>query len=435
MRATRYGDDAPSGDAETASRSMAGERIRVLIVDDHDATVQTVSTMLQLDPEFEVVGAAGDGKAGIEQVEKLQPHVALMDINMPVMDGIAATETIVHRFPGTAVVMLSAQSDHEYLRRSMNVGASYFLAKPVSSDELYNAIRRAHEVTQLRSARYTAPPEAAEPAKPKFAGSAIAFFSPSGGVGRTTIVANLAVALQRSAPTAIVDLSLPFGDVAVLLNAPPKARSIADLIGKFEKLRPADLDAALFTHRSGVRALLAPPSPEVEERIGPDDVRKVLDVARSEFRYVLVDTWASYGETMLAVLDAVDAIVLPMTLELTSVKNARVFFELMHKLGLNDKVAFLVNRVDQPNALKLNDVEAGIGRKVAFNLSTDESALRLAMNRGLPVLETHPDSKLSKEFLALSKVLTGETPLAKERQLIPVGGSTGPLDPQDRTRR
>ncbi|OLC56319.1 MAG: hypothetical protein AUH85_06700 [Chloroflexi bacterium 13_1_40CM_4_68_4] len=121
---------------------MAGERIRVLIVDDHDATVQTVTTMLRLDPEFEVVGVANDGKAGVEQVAALQPDVALMDINMPVMDGITATEIIVQRHPGTAVVMLSAQTDHEYLRRSMNVGASYFLAKPVSSDEIYNAIRR-----------------------------------------------------------------------------------------------------------------------------------------------------------------------------------------------------------------------------------------------------------------------------------------------------
>ncbi|HYY55167.1 MAG TPA: response regulator [Candidatus Dormibacteraeota bacterium] len=417
---------------------MAGERIRVLIVDDHDATVQTVTTMLQLDREFEVVGAAGDGKAAIEAVERLEPHVVLMDINMPVMDGIAATEAIVHRFSGTAVVMLSAQTDHEYLRRSMNVGASYFLAKPVSSDELYNAIRRAHEVNQLRSARYAPPAEPTAADAPRPAGSAIAFFSPSGGVGRTTIVTNLAVALQRSAPTLIVDLSLPFGDVSVLLNAPPKARSIGDLIGRFATMREADLDQVLFTHRSGVRALLAPPSPEVEERIGPDDVRKVLDVARASFRYVLVDTWASYGETMLAVLDSVDAIVLPLTLELTSVKNARVFVELMGKLGLNDKVAFLVNRFDQPNALKLNDVEAGLGRKVAFNLSTDESSLRLAMNRGLPVIDTHPDSKLSREFLALAKVLTGETPLAKERQLsqlIPVGGSTEAPDPRDRTRR
>ena len=390
---------------------MAGERIRVLIVDDHDATVQTVTTMLRLDPEFEVVGVANDGKAGVEQVAALQPDVALMDINMPVMDGITATEIIVQRHPGTAVVMLSAQTDHEYLRRSMNVGASYFLAKPVSSDEIYNAIRRANEVNRLRSARYAAPPPEPEPAGP--AGTTIAFFSPSGGVGRTTIVTNLAVALQKIAPTAIVDLSLPFGDIAVLLNAPPKAKSIGDLVGRFATLRPAELDQVLFTHRSGVRALLAPPSPEMEERIGPDDVRKLLAVIKQQFRYVIVDTWASYGETMLAALESVDRIMLPFTLELTSVKNARVFIEVMRKVGMDSKVTLLVNRIDQPNGLKLSDIEGGLGRKISHSLSMDEGSLRLAMNRGLPVVDTHPDSKIAKEFAAFAKTVAAEPALSR----------------------
>ena len=390
---------------------MAGERIRVLIVDDHDATVQTVTTMLQLDPEFEVIGVAGDGKTGVDQVAALHPDVVLMDINMPVMDGISATEIIVQQHPGTAVVMLSAQTDHEYLRRSMNVGASYFLAKPVSSDEIYNAIRRANEVNRLRSQRYAAPPPEPEPTAP--AGTAIAFFSPSGGVGRTTIVTNLAVALQKIAPTAIVDLSLPFGDIAVLLNAPPKAKSIGDLVGKFATLRGADVDQVLFTHRSGVRALLAPPSPEMEERIGPDDVRKLLTVIRQQFRFVIVDTWASYGETMLAVLESADRIVLPFTLELTSVKNARVFIEVMRKVGLDPKVSLLVNRVDQPNGLKLSEIEGGLGRKSAYQLSTDEASLRLAMNRGLPVVDTHPDSKLAREFAAVAKAVAAEPALTR----------------------
>ncbi|TMD60702.1 MAG: MinD/ParA family protein [Chloroflexi bacterium] len=390
---------------------MAGERIRVLIVDDHDATVQTVTTMLQLDPEFEVIGVAGDGKTGVDQVAALHPDVVLMDINMPVMDGISATEIIVQQHPGTAVVMLSAQTDHEYLRRSMNVGASYFLAKPVSSDEIYNAIRRANEVNRLRSQRYAAPPPEPEPTAP--AGTAIAFFSPSGGVGRTTIVTNLAVALQKIAPTAIVDLSLPFGDIAVLLNAPPKAKSIGDLVGKFATLRGADVDQVLFTHRSGVRALLAPPSPEMEERIGPDDVRKLLTVIRQQFRFVIVDTWASYGETMLAVLESADRIVLPFTLELTSVKNARVFIEVMRKVGLDPKVSLLVNRVDQPNGLKLSEIEGGLGRKSSYQLSTDEASLRLAMNRGLPVVDTHPDSKLAREFAAVAKAVAAEPALTR----------------------
>jgi len=142
-------------------------------------------------------------------------------------------------------------------------------------------------------------------------------------------------------------------------------------------------------------------------------VRKLLTVIRQQFRFVIVDTWASYGETMLAVLESADRIVLPFTLELTSVKNARVFIEVMRKVGLDPKVSLLVNRVDQPNGLKLSEIEGGLGRKSAYQLSTDEASLRLAMNRGLPVVDTHPDSKLAREFAAVAKAVAAEPALTR----------------------
>ena len=123
---------------------MPAEKIRVLVVDDNESTVEAVSVMLKLDKDFEVVGVALEGREAIVKAAELHPDVVLMDINMPVMDGIAATEEIIHKHLATAVVILSGQSDHEYLRRAMNVGASYYLNKPVSSDELYNAVRRAY---------------------------------------------------------------------------------------------------------------------------------------------------------------------------------------------------------------------------------------------------------------------------------------------------
>ncbi len=391
---------------------MANEKIRVLIVDDHDATVQTVSTLLSLAGDFAVIGTAGDGVAAIEQVKQSHPDVVLMDINMPRMDGIAATEVIVQMQPEVAVVMLSAQSDNDYLRRSMNVGASYFLAKPVAADELYNAIRRAHEVARLRQS-HRAPPLVPQ-AKPRAEGTVLAVFSPSGGVGRTTIATNLAIALRRTTAkrVALADLSLAFGDVAVLLNAPPPSRSIADFIGKFAVIDASDVDGVLFEHSSGIRALLAPPSPESEELIGPDDVLRVLDLLRQRYSFVVVDTGSSYTEAVLAVLNNADTILLPFTLELTSVKNARVFIEVVTKLGHQSKVTLVLNRADSVNGLKLADVEGGLGRKVAYTLSNDEQALRTAMNRGVSVLDSHADRKIAKDFLAMAQGIAGPVALA-----------------------
>ncbi len=386
---------------------MAGEKIRILIVDDHEATVQTITTRLKIYPDFDVVGTAGDGIAAIEQVKLHRPDVVLMDINMPRMDGIAATEVILTTVPETAVVMVSAQSDSDFLRRSMNVGASFFLPKPISSDELDNAIRRAHEISRLRRARLvrSAPPQPASGAS----GTIIAVFSPSGGVGRTTIAANLAIGIRRTTAkrVALVDLSLPFGDVGILLNAPRKSRTIADLIGKFAELDGAALDGVLFENSSGVRALLAPPTPESEELISAADVRRVLGLLRERYSYIVVDTWPSYGETILAVLQSADTILLPLTLELTGAKNARVFIDVATKLGIDSKVKLVVNRGDEVSGLKLADLEAGLGRKVAYTLSSDEQALRVAMNRGVSVLDSHGDRRIAKDFLAMARGLGG----------------------------
>lgn len=391
---------------------LTGERITVLIVDDHDSTVQTVASLLGLEKEFEVVGTAEDGIAAVEKVAALRPDVVLMDINMPRMDGITATQAIVTEHPEVAVVMLSGLADQEVLRRSMNVGASYFLNKPVASDELYNAIRRSSEVARLRGRHFVSGTPAAEP--PGEAGTVIALFSPTGGVGRTTIAVNLAVALHRETakPTALVDLSIPFGDVGVLLNARPDSRTIADLIGKFAEADANDIANLLIPHASGVRALLAPPSPEVEELITADDVRKVLRAVRGRFAFVVVDTYPSYGEAILSVLAEADTILLPLRLDLTSVKNARVFIEVAGRLDLGSKVKLVVNRSDTAAGLKLADVEAGLGQKVAHSIATDEPALRLAMNRGVPVLDSHPGSQLAKDFVLMARALGAPEPAA-----------------------
>lgn len=386
---------------------MSEERIRVFIVDDHEATVQTISSLLRLEEDFEIVGTAGDGITAVDQVAALAPDVVLMDINMPRMDGITATEVIHAKSPEVAVIMLTGEADQELLRRSMNVGASYFLNKPVSPDELFNALRRSYEQAQLRKQHYVR--STPLPEGPSASGTVIALFSPSGGVGRTTIAVNLAIALQRVAakPTALVDLSIPFGDVGVLLNARPDSRTIADLVGKFGEAEARDLEGLLIQHASGIRALLAPPSPEAGELITADDVRKILLVVRSRFHYVVVDTYPSYGDPMIAVLEEADIILLPMTLELTSVKNGRVFLELARKLEIDHKVKLLVNRSDTVQGIKLADVEGGFRRKIDHLLTTDEQALRIAMNRGQPILDTHAGSRLAKDFLALARALSG----------------------------
>ena len=116
------------------------DQIRVLIVDDIPETRDHLAKLLGFESDIEVVGTASSGREAIEVAAKLAPDVVLMDINMPDMDGISATERLSAEVPAAAVVMMSVQGEADYLRRSMLAGAREFLVKPFSSDELTSSI-------------------------------------------------------------------------------------------------------------------------------------------------------------------------------------------------------------------------------------------------------------------------------------------------------
>src|SRR3990172_11549556 len=122
------------------------DKIRVLIVDDVAETRENIRKLLQFDAQVEVVGASRSGTEGVEMAIETQPDVVLMDINMPDMDGITATENIRKKVPFVQIVIVSVQGDPNYMRRAMLAGARDFLTKPIDVDELSAAIKRAGRV-------------------------------------------------------------------------------------------------------------------------------------------------------------------------------------------------------------------------------------------------------------------------------------------------
>lgn len=128
-------------------------KYRVLIVDDVAETRENVRKLLQFEADVEVVGVARTGREAIEMGQELEPDVILMDINMPDMDGIAATEAIRQKKPFVQVVILSVQGDPNYMRRAMLAGARDFLTKPPMGDELISAIRRAGTMAHQEKAK------------------------------------------------------------------------------------------------------------------------------------------------------------------------------------------------------------------------------------------------------------------------------------------
>ncbi len=397
--------------------SPMAEKIRILVVDDIAETRENLAKLIGFETDMTIVASAEGGQQAVELAKKERPDVILMDINMPDMDGITATEIIANTVPESPIIMMSVQGEQDYLRRSMLAGAREFLVKPFSADELVNAIRHVHEIEKVKRARYAQAAPVASAQSPSLTsalqpqrGKIITFFSPKGGVGRTTIATNLAVALHQSTgqPVALVDGSLPFGDIAVILNMSPKAKTIADLVGSFDQVDAEVLESVLVPHSTGIKVLLAPPTPEAAELITGPNIKKILETLRGSYAYVVVDTWPSFQEQVLTMLDVADVILTLMTLEITSLKNVRVFMEIAEKLGYDEhKVQLVANRNDSSGGIKASDVESSLARKIPHTIVSDGRALVLAVNRGVPFVISHRDSQVAKDIFTLADKLSG----------------------------
>lgn len=117
--------------------------LRVLIVDDVEDTRTCIRRLLEIEEGFEVAGEAGDGEEAIEKARELAPDCVLMDIHMPRVDGMAATQRILEEQPAVVIVIMSVQGDDEYLESAVLAGARGYLIKPFGPDELVATLRRA----------------------------------------------------------------------------------------------------------------------------------------------------------------------------------------------------------------------------------------------------------------------------------------------------
>jgi pilus assembly protein CpaE len=315
--------------------------------------------------------------------------------------------------------MMSVQGEADYLRRSMLAGAREFLVKPFSSDELTASIRQVYTRERDKQTRMSAMPVASGTAGGQSPvtedgthdGQIVAIFSPKGGVGRTTVAVNLAVAAATELGKSVVlmDGSFQFGDVGVLLNLNPKNKSIADLVPELEAGELESIDTFVINHSAGIRVLLAPPSPEMAELITPSGVKKVLEALRKNHDLVVVDCTSWFNETTLAILDAADTILTMLSLEITSIKNMRLFLEVAEQLGYEqDKVKLVLNRADSSLGIRVQDVESSIGRKVDHTIVSDGRSVVYALNRGVPFFLSNREAQVSQDILRLAQAVAGE---------------------------
>ncbi len=368
------------------------EKIRVLIVDDLPETRENVRKLLQFESDIEVIAQAGDGEQAVEMAQKHRPDIILMDINMPGLDGIGASQAIVQRVPTAQIIIMSVQSEADYLRRAMLAGARDFLMKPFSGDELVTAIRRVHQMRpavteKVAEARPGRSERSARAMPVETEGRIISVYSPKGGSGCTTIAVNLAVALaDQGYSTLLIDGSLQFGDVAIMLNLKPST-SVLDLMDRIEDLDPDLVSSVVVRHDSGLRVLMAPPRPEMADLVTEEKMKTLLAALRQSFEYIIIDTSTSLDDVALAMLDISDRIFLVTQQSLPTLKNVSRFFDLAETLSYErSQVVLIVNRASESMGISVKDISETLKRPVLTTIPVDDEAVSRAADQGRPLV-------------------------------------------------
>jgi len=390
----------------------AGDKIRVIIVDDVSETRENVRKLLQFESDVDVVGLARTGKEAIQLSQDLNPDVVLMDINMPDMDGISATEAIHSKQPAVQVVILSVQSDQNYMRRAMLAGARDFLTKPPMGDELISAIRRAGSMAQTERSKniqvQTMPMSGnvnilTGYSLPK--GKIVTVYSPKGGAGCTTLAVNLALTLHNEdTRVALVDGNLQFGDVAVFMNEQGK-NTIADLAPRADELDPEIVEEVMLKHAaSGLHILAAPSRPEYAEKVSSGQFTRVLEYLRQVYAYVVVDTASLLTDVTLAAIDVSDLLVLVTTQDIPSIKNCRLFLDLSQTLGIErERILFAMNRYDKRINITPERVAENLKQEVSSVIPLDEGTVMKAVNRGVPFVLESKNQPASRGIFSLAE--------------------------------
>ncbi|HLO15578.1 MAG TPA: response regulator [Anaerolineales bacterium] len=390
----------------------AGEKIRVMIVDDVSETRENVRKLLQFESDVDVVGVARTGKEAIQLSQDLNPDVVLMDINMPDMDGISATEAIRAKQPAVQVVILSVQGDQNYMRRAMLAGARDFLTKPPMGDELISAIRRAGAMAQSERAKsvqvQVTPVVGHVGPMPGYGGTkgkVVTIYSPKGGTGCTTLAVNLALTLHNEdTRVALVDGNLQFGDVAVFMNEQGK-NTIVDLAPRAEELDPEIVEEVMLKHAaSGLHILAAPSRPEYAEKVSSGQFTKVLEYLRQMYAYVIVDTASLLTDVTLAAIDVSDLVILVTTQDIPSIKNCRLFLDLSQTLGIDrERILFVMNRFDKRINITPDRVTENLKQEVVSVIPFDEQTTTKAVNRGVPFVLDSKNQPAARGVFSLAE--------------------------------
>jgi pilus assembly protein CpaE len=361
--------------------------IRFLLVEDVPQVAQYVRGLLNTQQTIKLIDVVTDGSRVAAQVQQLRPDVVMVDW---LLQGRTKGQRVAEllRDGGLHIPVIALTVPQNPVEPNPAGGVAAVISMPFSGFELVNTINAVYQVASTSTS--------AEGSR------MIAVFAPKGGVGKTTIAFNLAVASAgQGRRTCLMDGSLQFGDLRSLLKVPADSPSILDL--PTDRVGESDLADVLWRDPSGIDILLAPPRVELAEMVSVRDIEKVVSLLRRVYQVVVIDMPATLGDVSLSILDAADTVLEIVTYDSTTIYNTLAVAAAFRAIGYPaGKIRYVVNRADSAGGMSPDDLARALGRTPEHRVVSDGRLVMTSNNAGVPFVLADPAAQISRDLGALA---------------------------------
>jgi len=387
------------------------DKVRILLLSIVPPVTQRIKTLLSAYSFGEFLpGDINNAESAIEAIHQQQPDVVLLETDFP--GGNFLIELIRKEAPATQVIVLAEIVSADHVRMAMRAGACDFLSyKTSSSEELIAAIEHAARLSREdRERREVANQEKRKRPRKKAEAhkraQIVAYYSPKGGAGVSTLVVNSALALrEKGVKVLVVDASLQYGDIAVLLTNHTASRTIADIAEKGDEIDAEVVERVRIDAK--VDILPAPHQPEEALRITGPVFARILKVAADlDYDLILVNTSSYISDPCFATLEMADIIVLVLLQEVAAMRGSRAFLNLINNVGLGQgKILMLVNKYKEESGVTLKRMNEILNTKITITIPSDPVTAGRADDIGIPFVIDYADLPISKAIVKLVEEL------------------------------
>lgn len=290
---------------------------------------------------------------------------------------------------GTAVVIMTDKVSISLVNEAAKRGIRQVFDFSVDGEEFTTALGEVNEIEQRLMGQLKI--------EKRVRAKVIAFYGVKGGVGTTSIVANVAAALaSRGKKVILLDFDLQYGDSNLFLDVESKD-TIVELARDPEGISIEKVNAAAATHSTGFSILCPPKTPEYADYITPEHTRKIIENVRPYFEYILIDMGTNFAETTLVALENCDEIQVITNLNVPCLKGTKAVMNVLDTLRVADKAKLVITK-NRSSLIKIKDFENLMLRKAYATITSDRNISDNAMNSGNPVVLNSPRSAIAKDY-------------------------------------